>query len=55
MDKRVPFFTIAALLAFALTPVADAEHRWVAVTVGATYLVLAGLTLLDTRSRRGGS
>jgi hypothetical protein len=51
MDKRVPFFLIASVIGFVLAPVADAEHRWVAVAVGLTYAVLAGLVALDAWSR----
>jgi hypothetical protein len=51
VDKRIPFFAIAAAISFALTPVADSEHRWVAVTLGAVYVLLAVLTLLDQWSR----
>jgi hypothetical protein len=51
VDRRAVFFLVAAGLAFALTPVADPEHRWVAVTTGATYVVLALLAALDGWSR----
>jgi hypothetical protein len=45
------FFLVAAVIAFLLTPVADPEHRWVAVATGSTYLVLALLTTLDGLGR----
>lgn len=51
MDKRVPFFAIAAAVSLALAPIADAEHRWVAIALSITYVVLAVLTLLDSRNR----
>ena len=35
----------------ALVPAADADHRWVAVAVGCAFIVLAGLTALDSWSR----
>ena len=42
MDRRAAFFLVAsAHRRSRLTPVADPEHRWVAVAVGVTYLVLA--------------
>jgi hypothetical protein len=51
VDPRALFFLVAAALAYALTPVADAEHRWVAIATGTTYVVLAVLAALDGRSR----
>lgn len=51
MDKRIPFFLVASVAGFVLAPVADPEHRWVAVAVGIVYLVLAALVALDTMSR----
>jgi hypothetical protein len=50
-DRRAAFFLFASALGFALTPVADAQHRWVCITVGITYAVLAVASLLDARSR----
>ena len=51
MDKRIPFFLVAAVAGFVLAPVADPEHRWVAIAVGIVYVVLAALVALDNRSR----
>jgi len=51
-DRRVRFFLVAAVLAFVLTPVADPEHRWVAIVTGSTYIVLAILFGFDSWSRR---
>ena len=51
MDRRAPFFLVFAVIGFALVPVADADHRWVAVAVGCAFVVLAGLTVLDSWSR----
>jgi hypothetical protein len=51
VDRRVVFFLVAATMAYALTPVADAQHRWVAIATGTTYVVLAALAALDRRSR----
>jgi hypothetical protein len=51
VDRRAVFFLVAAALAFALTPVADADHRWVAIATGTTYVVLAILAALDGWSR----
>ncbi len=53
VDRRAVFFLIAAVLAFLLTPVADPEHRWVAIATGSTYLVLSLLTALDGLSKGG--
>ena len=54
MDRRAAFFVVAAGLCFALAPVADAKHRWVAVLTGAVYLVLDVLSALDHWSRGNG-
>jgi Ca2+/Na+ antiporter len=51
MDRRVPFFLIAAIVCVALVPVADPQHRWVAWTTAAIYVVLAFLLFLESRSR----
>jgi hypothetical protein len=51
MDRRAAFFLVASVAGFALTPVADPEHRWVCVAVGITYAVLAVASVLDARSR----
>ena len=51
MDRRALFFLLSSLLGAALTPVADPEHRWVAIAVCITYLVLAIASALDKRSR----
>jgi hypothetical protein len=51
VDRRALFFLGAAVVAFLLTPVADPEHRWVAIATGATYTVLALLVALDGLSR----
>lgn len=50
-DRRISFFLVGAALAFALTPAADPEHRWVTIATGSTYVVLAILFALDTWSR----
>ena len=51
MDRRVVFFLVAGVAGFALAPVVDAGHRWVAIAVGVTYLVLALAAYLDRRTR----
>jgi hypothetical protein len=51
MDRRALFFLVAAAIGFALTPVADPQHRWVPVVMGITYVVLAVLSALDSWSR----
>jgi hypothetical protein len=51
VDRRAVFFLVAAVAAFLLTPVADPEHRWVAIATGATYVMLAVLVALDGLSR----
>jgi hypothetical protein len=54
MDRRALFFLGAAVVCLVLVPVADAGHRWVAVTTGAVYVVLAVLSALDHWSRGNG-
>ena len=51
IDRRAFFFLVAAVAAFALTPVADPEHRWVAIATGVVYVVLAVGVALETWSR----
>jgi hypothetical protein len=51
MDRRALFFLVASLLGAILTPIADPEHRWVAIAVGITYFVLAIASALDKRTR----
>ena len=51
VDRRAVFFLVAAAMAYALTPVADADHRWVAIATGTTYVVLAVLAAIDGWSR----
>ena len=51
IDRRAVFFLVAAAVAYALTPVADPEHRWVAVATGTAYVVLAVFAALDGWSR----
>jgi type IV secretory pathway VirB2 component (pilin) len=54
MERRVPFFLIAALVCGVLTFAAPADFRWVPVVVAAVYLVLAAATALEqwTEGRR---
>ena len=40
-DRRALFFLVASVLGFVLAPLAEPEVRWVAITVGVTYAVLA--------------
>jgi hypothetical protein len=47
----VIFFLIASASGVLLYPVADSEHRWVAVAVAVSYFVLALLVFLDARTR----
>jgi hypothetical protein len=50
-DRRAWFFVVAALVCVLLVPLADPQHRWVAWTTGAAYVVLAVLSALDDWSR----
>ena len=50
-DRRATVFLVFAAVCFALTPVAQAEFRWVCVTFGVVYVVLALASALDARSR----
>lgn len=51
MDHRAVFFVGAAIVSFAMIPLADPEHRWVAEVLGVVYLVLALASWLDARGR----
>jgi hypothetical protein len=53
MDRRVAFFVLASAVCLVLTPLADPEHRWVAIATAVLYGVLAVLAALDWWSRRG--
>jgi hypothetical protein len=50
-DPRAAFFLLAAILGALLVPVADPEHRWVAIAVAVTYTLLAAASALDKRTR----
>jgi hypothetical protein len=41
LGTRYGFFTVAALICFALIPVTDTQFRWVAFGTGCLYVVLA--------------
>ena len=47
------FFLFAALLGALLIPIADPQHRWVAVAVTITYTLLAAASALDKWTRQG--
>ena len=51
-DRRASFFLLAAVLCFALLPLAEARFRNLTVAVGAVYVLLALASYLDFRSRR---
>ena len=52
LDRRVPFFAVVALLAFALVPAAEPKLRYVPTAVGIAYVVFTVLFFLDWLSRR---
>jgi hypothetical protein len=49
-DRRALFFFAAALLCFALVPIADEKYWPIAIGTGVFYFVFALLSLLDPRS-----
>jgi hypothetical protein len=51
MDRRAAFFLVAAVMCFALAPLADTPHRPIAVITGVVYVILAVLSALDRYSR----
>ncbi len=51
-DRRVQFFLVAAVACFLLFEPTPADLRWVPLTLGAVYVLLALLAALDVRSRR---
>lgn len=53
-DRRAAVFLIFAAACLLLTPVAEPAFRWVSITLGAVYVVLAVASALDayTRSKR---
>ena len=52
LDRRVPFFAVVAVVAFALVPLADPSLRYVPTAVGITYVVFTVLFFLDWLGRR---
>jgi hypothetical protein len=57
LSTRYGFFGFAALICWTMLLVIEAEHRWVAIGLGALYAVLSVLFLLDeiSRGQRGPS
>jgi hypothetical protein len=53
-DRRVPFFLVAAIAAFALYYPTPEKYRWVPTWLGIVYVALAALTALDLWSKRHG-
>ena len=51
VDRRAAFFTVAAVLCLALTPIAEAKYVWVCVGLGVTYILLAVASYLDARTK----
>jgi hypothetical protein len=51
LGTRYGFFTLAALVCWALIPVTDKEFRFVALGTGILYIVLAAAFLLEEISR----
>jgi len=52
MDRRAIFFLGAAVVCALLVPFTGADHRWLAIALSATYLLLALASYLDFRTRR---
>ena len=50
-DRRVQFFLVAALMCVLLYLPTPHDMRWVPLTLGSIYAVLAGLTALDRWSK----
>jgi O-antigen ligase len=50
LSTRYGFFGTAALVCWAMLIVIEAEHRWVAIGLGALYALLSLLFLLDAIS-----
>jgi hypothetical protein len=50
-DHRVPFFLVAALACFVLVPPTPPDFRWLAITLGCVYVLLALASWLDARDR----
>lgn len=50
-DRRAIVFLIFAVVCFALVPLAEPEHQWIAELTGAAYIVLGVGSALDSWSR----
>ena len=55
MDRRAAFFLVAALVCGLLAFPCDADLRWVPISLGLLYLVLALLSALDAWSQHHAS
>ncbi|MCA1830387.1 MAG: hypothetical protein LC663_02565, partial [Actinobacteria bacterium] len=51
LATRYGFFSLAALICWALIPVTDVQFRWVAFGTGCLYVVLTAAFLLEEVSR----
>ncbi len=51
MDRRAAFFLVASAACGLLTPVADPDHRPVAVGLSVLYALLALASWLDARAK----
>ena len=53
LSTRYGFFGSAALISWTMLLVIEAEHRWVAIGLGALYALLSAAFLLDEIGRPG--
>jgi hypothetical protein len=51
MDRRSAFFLVAAIVCAALIPFAE-PHRWVAIALAISYVVISAASWADGRTRR---
>ena len=50
-DRRALVFLMFAVACFVLAPIAERDHRWVPIGLGAIYILLALASALDARTR----
>lgn len=54
IDRRALFFVGASIVCWLLVPLTDSVHRWVPISLGVVYVLLAAASWADRRGRAAG-